>query len=723
MATQGTVIYASPTLSGNKPLVASAQYTTFAMQRTSGEWPALRYRVVKAYITCTIANDGEDAVTVRADGTSIGVFGFSKAGQLTWDMSTSYDYSGLTTLSLHGNGRGCRVASGSQVTLTVIWELDQIASTFALSASAVEAGQRATLTVKPGREEYGHQWILNFGDYEMAAHMQPGVKTAEILFPPAWLDAIPNAASGVAMVRLRTWEKSEDNIFASVAKSLTVTVPAGAAPEVGAVSIAPLLTVDGVTYPEVAPGGYVQGKCGYSAAMTGAAGKYGASIMAYSISGGGYSGSGASLKSGLLNAAGKQIVTFKATDTRGLSAVKKVEIEVLPYSAPRVTELAAWRVNEDGAADGMGTLGKWRTEAVFSALGGRNTLTAKAYLKPMGGTEAELGMLAVNGETPIWSRNAIYLSGASAGKETPSSNRVAALTYYDAARYALRITKDAMVKYTVFSYDAEKNFLSWCGWRTDGTYALAEGAAYFRMEASYADDRALTDENLPTVAAVMLVVDTSVSLWWLAGTDSRKIALDVTKRYVLRRVLTDAYGTVERSIELPSANFAMHLNAKGNGICFGGASTAENAVEIAPGYDLVFKGRRSERLWNALDIYPVGAIFVSTSAVSPAAMFGGTWKLLNDVFLLAGSEKSFPYGSKGGTKEVTLTASQMPMHAHQFSRAPIVSVELTAGGNYYAEQSTAVGKLVAQNTETAGGGKAHSNMPPYLAVYAWERIG
>ena len=612
MATQGTVIYASPTLSGNKPLVASAQYTTFAMQRTSGEWPALRYRVVKAYITCTIANDGEDAVTVRADGTSIGVFGFSKAGQLTWDMSTSYDYSGLTTLSLHGNGRGCRVAGGSQVTLTVIWELDQIASTFALSASAVEAGQRVTLTVKPGREEYGHQWILNFGDYEMAAHMQPGVKTAEILFPPAWLDAIPNAASGVAMVRLRTWEKSEDNIFASVAKPLTVTVPAGAAPEIGAVSVAPLLTVDGVTYPEVAPGGYVQGKCGYSAAMTGAAGKYGASILAYSISGGGYSGSGASLKSGLLKAAGKQIITFKATDTRGLSAVKTVEIEVLPYSAPRVTELAAWRVNEGGAADGMGTLGKWRTEAVFSALGGRNVLTAKAYLKPMGGTEVELGMLAV---------------------------------------------------------------------------------------------------------------DTSVSLWWLAGTDSMKIALDVTKRYVLRRVLTDAYGTVERSIELPSANFAMHLNAKGNGICFGGASTAENAVEIAPGYDLVFKGRRNERLWNALDIYPVGAIFVSTSAVSPAAVFGGTWKLLNDVFLLAGSKKSFPYGSKGGTKEVTLTASQMPMHAHQFSRTPIVSVELTAGGNYYAEQSTAVGKLVAQNTETAGGGKAHTNMPPYLAVYAWERIG
>lgn len=174
-------------------------------------------------------------------------------------------------------------------------------------------------------------------------------------------------------------------------------------------------------------------------------------------------------------------------------------------------------------------------------------------------------------------------------------------------------------------------------------------------------------------------------------------------------------------MELPSANFAMHLNAKGNGICFGGASSEEDAVEIVPEYDLVFKGERHTRLWQALELYPVGAIYLSTVATSPAELFGGTWKRLEGRFLL-GCSADYPAGTAGGAAKVTLTVAQMPTHAHQFSRIPIVSNELTAGGNYYAEKSTAVGKLMAQNTETAGGGKAHTNMPPYLAVYAWERM-
>lgn len=96
-----------------------------------------------------------------------------------------------------------------------------------------------------------------------------------------------------------------------------MTAPASAGPDVGTVSVAPLLTVDGVTYPEVVSGAYVQGKSGYSAAISGAAGKYGAGIAAYSISGGGYSGNKKTLQSGLLAAAGAQTITFKVVDTRG----------------------------------------------------------------------------------------------------------------------------------------------------------------------------------------------------------------------------------------------------------------------------------------------------------------------------------------------------------------------------------------------------------------------
>ena len=116
---------------------------------------------------------------------------------------------------------------------------------------------------------------------------------------------------------------------------------------------------------------------------------------------------------------------------------------------------------------------------------------------------------------------------------------------------------------------------------------------------------------------------------------------------------------------MPSANFAIHLNAKGNGICFGGACSEEDAVEIVPEYDLVFKGERHTRLWQALELYPVGAIYLSTVATSPAELFGGTWKRLEGRFLL-GCSADYPAGTAGGAAKVTLTVAQMPTHAHQF---------------------------------------------------------
>ena len=164
----------------------------------------------------------------------------------------------------------------------------------------------------------------------------------------------------------------------------------------------------------------------------------------------------------------------------------------------------------------------------------------------------------------------------------------------------------------------------------------------------------------------------------------------------------------------------------------------EDAVEIPAEYDLGFKGERYKRLPNVLDSYPVGAIYISGVSTSPAALFGGTWEQIKGRFLLGtganeanstnkwGALSAGAYnaaaGEKGGAAQITLTAAQMPIHTHLFERIPITEPEMTTGGNYYAEQSTTVGSLVkTQTTYPAGEGKAHSNMPPYLAVYIWQR--
>lgn len=113
--------------------------------------------------------------------------------------------------------------------------------------------------------------------------------------------------------------------------------------------------------------------------------------------------------------------------------------------------------------------------------------------------------------------------------------------------------------------------------------------------------------------------------------------------------------------------------------------------------------------------YPVGSLYLSVSAVSPQALFGGRWERLKDRFLLAAGDTYLP-GSLGGEAEVRLTEAQMPVHTHQVSRGSVTVIEGT-------ERTIAtLSGSGFQTTAPAGGGQAHNNLPPYLAVYVWKRV-
>ena len=59
-------------------------------------------------------------------------------------------------------------------------------------------------------------------------------------------------------------------------------------------------------------------------------------------------------------------------------------------------------------------------------------------------------------------------------------------------------------------------------------------------------------------------------------------------------------------------------------------------------------------------IYPIGAIFASTSSTSPSSMFGGTWsEIVGDSCLMACSGN---VGVYGGSKNITI--ENMPPHNH-----------------------------------------------------------
>lgn len=140
---------------------------------------------------------------------------------------------------------------------------------------------------------------------------------------------------------------------------------------------------------------------------------------------------------------------------------------------------------------------------------------------------------------------------------------------------------------------------------------------------------------------------------------------------------------------------------------------------------------------SALDVYPVGSIYMSVNSVSPATLFGGTWEQLEDRFLLAaGSE--YAAGTTGGaathhhsTANHTLTVNEIPAHNHTVTVKGGYGGVKSDGTTIQKGYEAKFGTLRSDSATTAnkGGNAAHSHgntgtassLPPYLAVYMWKR--
>ena len=116
------------------------------------------------------------------------------------------------------------------------------------------------------------------------------------------------------------------------------------------------------------------------------------------------------------------------------------------------------------------------------------------------------------------------------------------------------------------------------------------------------------------------------------------------------------------------------------------------------------------------DIYPVGAIYISADSTNPGTLFGGVWQKIEDRFLLASGD-NYSAGTTGGEATHTLTTQEMPSHNHGIKMNAPTNFGGGSSGWAYVNSSD-----VHKWTEATGGGQAHNNMPPYLAVYVWKRV-
>lgn len=131
-------------------------------------------------------------------------------------------------------------------------------------------------------------------------------------------------------------------------------------------------------------------------------------------------------------------------------------------------------------------------------------------------------------------------------------------------------------------------------------------------------------------------------------------------------------------------------------------------------------------------MWPVGSIYTSKNSTSPADLFGGTWEQIKDTFLLAAGS-TYEAGATGGEATHTLTVNEMPSHAHNMEYSTdngetwstrTLGKDGSSTADRYGGMSNSVTSYATYRSRIGytGGGAAHNNMPPYLVVYAWERI-
>lgn len=116
--------------------------------------------------------------------------------------------------------------------------------------------------------------------------------------------------------------------------------------------------------------------------------------------------------------------------------------------------------------------------------------------------------------------------------------------------------------------------------------------------------------------------------------------------------------------------------------------------------------------------FPIGSIYINVTNINPSIYFGGVWEQIKDTFLL-GSGDVYEAGTTGGEAAHTLTTDEMPKHNHAIPN------QNSAGynGSYPVMGSKGwVSTPPSQYTGNVGGNAPHNNMPPYLAVYIWQRI-
>jgi hypothetical protein len=243
-------------------------------------------------------------------------------------------------------------------------------------------GKAGTITINRASTKFTHKLTYKFGTKSGTISSSAGASAS-------WTPArslgseIPNALTGTGTITCTTYD-ADGNSLGSNSMNITLNID-----KTDSNMIPTFESLTGTQAGNSVAKGwgvYVRGKSKCSLTIAGESAKNGATIKAYSISGGGYSSSKSSLTTGYLDA-GDITFTAKVKDSRGIwSAEKTFSVSVVDYSAPKFSSVSTYRCNESKTKSDDGKYFRAYAKLTYSSCSSKNSITCVVNYRKAGTT-------------------------------------------------------------------------------------------------------------------------------------------------------------------------------------------------------------------------------------------------------------------------------------------------------------------------------------------------
>lgn len=613
-------------------------------------------------------------------------------------------------------------ASGSVVLTTIARASQPSCVTWPEHTQDVgEFGDTISIHMNRKDEDFTHTVRYEYGSLKgtIATKVETGTTWT---IPLSFMDLIPNATSGSGRIYVDTYNGSQ--LVGTKYCGFTATVPASVKPTVSA-TLEDTAGVDDIYGKPVAG----LSKIKVTASATKA---YSSNIKSYNITIDGETYDKQTITTGLLQNAGTSKVIVKATDERGRTGEWSYDMTVLDYKRPQVTELAVHRTDGDYTENNQGGYVCVTFSTAVDDMDGKNladyTLRYKKTTES-NWTTVDLAEVdhnfnifhyAVLFEASVSSSYDVELTAAdrhhSATRATSASTAFSLMDWHNSGT-GIRFGGVAEEENTLQNDLALKQTGNRYAFSTPGVASQAGYVCMARLTHLAANaDTPVTFiftrrlEATPMTVHVQFRTDSTTADPALKGITYEgsnygaflvKSAESVWDLYVQK---VSAYDTITLQDWYSSRTIKGRL-----GITFPG-----NLEDEVPQGLVGYYRATPAKLQSLLDyIYPVGSIYLSYSHVNPAGLFGGTWERIENRFLWA-CDANGEIGTVGGEKTHTLTIDEMPAHDHSSTYT-----HGAASKSYNWMQGS--GDKLGYAAISAGGGKAHNNMPPYIQVSIWRR--